>query len=60
MTTRTVISKSAKRRAIPKGSAMYHFTEMVVYREKLPNGKFTSKTVHEIVRKQLPHHAIAG
>jgi len=51
MKTRTVISKSAKRRAMPKGSAMYHFTEMVVYREKTPNGKYSSYTRHEIVSR---------
>jgi len=47
MKTRTVISKSTKRRAVPKGSAQLHHTEMVVYREKLPNGKYTSITKHE-------------
>lgn len=51
MTTRTVISKSAKRRAIPKGSQMFHNTEMVVYKTKLPNGKFASETKHEIVKR---------
>ncbi len=49
MTTRTVISKSSKRRETPKGSKQLKYTEMVVYRTKLPNGKYDSYTRHEIV-----------
>jgi hypothetical protein len=44
MTTRKVISVSAKRRTTSKG---IKHTEMVVYKTKLPNGKFTSQTKHE-------------
>jgi len=64
MKTRTVISKSAKRKMtsgvnIPievDGKTQMKkvirqkandYTEQVVYREKLPNGKFTSVTKHE-------------
>ena len=66
MTTRTVISKSAKRKMtsfvefpIEVDGKMQmkkvirnkanDFTEQVVYRTKLPNGKFTSVTKHERV-----------
>ena len=64
MTTRTVISKSAKRKMtsfvefpIEVDGKMQmkkvirnkvnDYTEQVVYRDKLPNGKFTSVTKHE-------------
>jgi len=50
MTTRTVISKSAKRFNRPKGSVMFIKTEMVVYKTKLPNENHTSQTRHELVR----------
>jgi hypothetical protein len=66
MTTRTVISKSAKRKMtsfvefpIEVDGKMQmkkvirkkanDFTEQVVYRTKLANGKFTSVTKHERV-----------
>jgi hypothetical protein len=68
MTTRTVISKSAKRKMTSmvefpievngkeqmKRVIRYRandFTEQVVYRTKLPNGKYTSITKHELARK---------
>jgi hypothetical protein len=64
MKTRTVISKSAKRKMTSEvnfpievdGKTQMKkvvrqkandYTEQVVYREKLPNGKFTSVTKHE-------------
>jgi hypothetical protein len=50
MTTRTVISKSNKRRAMPKGSQQFHQSEMVVYKTKLSNGNYHSETKHEIRR----------
>lgn len=47
MTTRTVISTSKKTRAVsPSGRRMK--TQMVIYKTKLPNGKFQSKTKHEL------------
>jgi hypothetical protein len=49
-TKRTVISKSTKRRAVPKGSQQFHQTEMVVYKTKLSDGKYHSETRHEIVK----------
>lgn len=52
MTTRQVVSTSAKRRATPKGSSTYQFTEMVIYKTKLSNGKYHSATKHEIAKKQ--------
>ena len=64
MKTRTVISKSAKRKMTSEANFPIEvdgkiqmkkvirqkandYTEQVVYREKLPNGKFTSVTKHE-------------
>ena len=58
MTTKTVISKSKKRKmttvnkwsnGLPKIKAN-DFTEMVVYKTKMPDGKYTSVTKHEKVR----------
>lgn len=48
MATRIVISKSTKKRAMPKGSKMYNHSEMVVYKTKLANGNYHSQTKHEI------------
>jgi len=48
---RKVISKSSKRRAIPKGSKMFHFTEQVVYHETNARGRKVSITKHEIAKK---------
>ncbi len=51
-TTRTVISKSTKKRGTPKNSGIYNMTEQVVY--KTPVGrkegkmKYSSVTKHEI------------
>lgn len=47
-TTRQVISKSAKRKPTSEG---LQYTEMVVYKTKESNGKFSSRTVHEIVKR---------
>lgn len=49
MTTKTVVSKSTKRRGVPKGSKNLQFTQMVIYQERLPNGKTISKTKHEVI-----------
>lgn len=52
MKTRTVISKSAKRKMTNGNNVKAcAFTEMVVYREKLPNGNYTSRTKHEVSAK---------
>ncbi len=53
-TKREVISKSSKRRNVPKGSNNFTFTEMVVYKTKVgkkKNGKpkYESVTRHESV-----------
>lgn len=48
-TTRHVISRSATRRNIPKGSAQFYFTEQVVYKTKVGK-QFASKTRHEIAK----------
>lgn len=63
MKTRTVISKSAKRKMTSSveferngrmkqviRSRANDFTEMVVYKTKLPNGKFLSATKHEVAK----------
>ena len=47
MVTRTVISKAKKQRKETDGNKLI-LTEMVVYRRKLPNGKYTSVTIHEL------------
>lgn len=53
-TTRTVISKSAKRFNRPKGSAMYIKTEQVVYKtiigKKNDKPVYHSETRHELVK----------
>lgn len=47
-TTRTVISKSAKRKmSTPTNQKINDYTEMVVYRTKMDNGKTHSVTMHE-------------
>lgn len=50
-TTRTVISKSSKRKmSTPTNKKANDYTEMVVYRTKMSNGKMISVTAHEIRR----------
>ena len=47
-TTRTVISKSSKRKmSTPTKQKANDYTEMVVYRTKMSNGKTHSITKHE-------------
>jgi hypothetical protein len=47
-TTRTVISKSSKRKmSTPTKQKANDFTEQVVYRTKMSNGKTHSITKHE-------------
>ena len=46
-TTRTVISKSAKRKMGPGKAGT--FTQQVVYKTKLGKGKYSSVTKHEMV-----------
>ena len=52
---RIVVSLSAKRRQVPKGSKMLHFTEEVIYKtyqgKDKGKGKYFSVTKHEIVEK---------
>jgi hypothetical protein len=51
-TTRTVISKSSKKKTIKIGDINTKAQmEMVVYRTKESNGKKTSVTKHEIAKK---------
>lgn len=50
-TTKQIVSKSKKRRAVPKGSGSLRWTQEVIYTTKLSNGKLESRTVHEIVDK---------
>jgi len=60
MTTRTVFSRSKKRKCTSSvltefGIQMRYkandYTEMVVYKTKLPSGRILSTTRHEIVKK---------
>lgn len=51
-TTRTVISKSSKRKmSTPTKQKANNYTEMVVYRTKMSNGKIFSVTKHEPIKK---------
>ena len=51
MTTKKVISVGQKKKRTSKGTM--EFMQEVVYKTKLPNGKFSSKTKHEIVNKSI-------
>jgi len=48
---RKVISKSTKRKSVPRGSKNLEFMEMVVYKTQIGNGKFISQTRHEVVKQ---------
>ncbi len=47
--TRIVISKSASKKQVPKGSGFCAFTEQVVYHKKVGK-RMTSVTRHELAR----------